>query len=143
MNSSASSSAASAATKATAQSRTPAISTAAKEAPPYHPLLGERYTLGPGVCRAASIATYERRSDDPLYRPLRVYALDPAAYKLEGATAVVAVPYEPLAPGPKGAVFEIVAPDSGEIIHLEDPKVLLGQGVDPSPSSRLFHQQMA
>src|SRR3954454_13443605 len=87
-----------AATKATAQSRTPAISTSAQPAAPQPSFLGERYTLGPGVCRAASIAAYERRPDDPVYRPLKVYALDPAAHKVEGATAVIAVPYEPLEP---------------------------------------------
>jgi len=143
MNSSSAAASVPAATKATAQSRTPAISTSTRNEAPQPNFLGERYTLGPGVCRAASITAYERRSDDPVYRPLKVYALDPAAHKVEGATAVIAVPYEPLEAGPKGAVFEVVAPDGGEVIHLDDPKVLLGQGLDASPSNRLFHQQMA
>src|SRR5687768_80712 len=58
------------------------------------------YSLGPGVARAASVDTYERKLDDPVYRPLRIYTLDPASSKHEGATTVLQVPYEPLQPGP-------------------------------------------
>jgi hypothetical protein len=136
---SSSSSSAPAAVKATAQSRTPTPSSAARAPQQSH--LGERYTLGPAVRRAAFVRTYERRREDPVFRPLKVYALDPAASKLDGATAVISVPYEPLRPGPRGAVFEVVAP-GGKVVDLEDSRVLLGQGVDPSPSSTVFHHQM-
>jgi hypothetical protein len=103
------------------------------------------FTLGPGVARAASAAAYERRTGDPVYRPLRVYTLDPSTLALEGATAVLQVPYEPLQPGPIGSVFEIGdADDAGDAqpLDLDDPKVLITQGVSPSPSNPQFQQQM-
>ena len=37
------------------------------------------YCIGHGVRRAAQIVPYERRKGDPIYRPLRIYALDAAA----------------------------------------------------------------
>src|SRR5688500_15242298 len=64
-------------------------------------------TIGAGVTRGARVRPYERKTGDPLYRPLRVYALDPAASATEGAVAMVNVPYEPLSPGPEGAVFRV------------------------------------
>lgn len=130
-----------AATKATAQSREPA-----SDAPRFDPAsefegYGVDYSLGPAVSRAAAVATYERRPDDPVYRPLNVYSLDPASLKREGATAVLQVPYEPLEPGPKGAIFEVVD-EAGLPVALDDPKLLIGRGLDPSPSNYQFHQQM-
>jgi hypothetical protein len=74
---------------------------------------------------------------------LKVYTLDPATLALEGQTAVLQVPYEPLEPGPKGCVFEVQDGDEGSLsINLEDPRVLIGQGLTPSPSNYHFHQQM-
>src|ERR1700754_4149590 len=67
---------------------------------------GTRYTLGPNVTRAPP-ARMKRTSGEPLYRPLRVYALDPAASRLEGAFAELNVPYERLAPGPVGSMLRI------------------------------------
>jgi hypothetical protein len=103
------------------------------------------FSLGPGVARAASVATYERQPDDPVYRPLKVYTLDPATLALEGAMAVLRVPYEPLQPGPKGGVVEVEPRDGDTAISavdLEDPRLLIGQGLNPSPSNPQFHQQM-
>lgn len=98
--------------------------------------------MGPG-----SVRPYERRRTDPLYRPLRIYTLDPTARRLEGAVATVNVPFEPLEPGPKSALFEVVDNecDTGRIapsVHLDDPRVLIMGGRDPSLSDRFFHQQM-
>lgn len=88
-----------------------------------------------------------RRRDHPIYRPLRIYALDPAQSKLEGAVAIVNVPWEPLQPGPRGALFEVIAFDSvTQTSHasadLEDRIVLMRSGYDPSPTNMQFHQQM-
>lgn len=107
--------------------------------------MGIHYRIGPGVVRAASVTTYERRGSDPIYRPLKVYTLDPASLAMEGATTVLDIPYEPLKPGPVGCLFEVdsrqastpVAP-----VDLEDSKILLTQGLTPSPSNWQFHQQM-
>jgi hypothetical protein len=104
-------------------------------------------TIGPGVTRGARVRPYERKAGDPLYRPLRVYALDPAASVTEGAVAVVNVPYEKVWPGPVGALFRVdpVEPDTGEVwraVDLNDPAVLIASGRTPSPADPRFHQQM-
>lgn len=105
------------------------------------------YALGPGVERAVSVQPYERKGTDPIYRPLKIFTLDPAVSRLDGATALVNVPYEPLAPGPVGSVFEVDDYDScadyrSRPVDLEEPTVLLLSGRSPSTSDRLFHQQM-
>ncbi len=105
------------------------------------------WLLGPGIARAASVRPYDRRRDDPIYRPLRVYTLDPSQPKLEGAVAVVNVPYEPLEPGPVGRLFEVDNTDGERgvryaSVDLDDPKTIVRSGRDPSPSDPRFHQQM-
>ena len=57
------------------------------------------------------------------------------------------IPYETLEPGPKGATIEVVDWDetAGEThppINLDDPRVLIRDGREPSLSDRMFHQQM-
>ncbi len=103
--------------------------------------------VGPGVTRAARVRPYHRHGSDPLYRPLRIYTLDPAQPRLEGALAVVNVPYEPVEPGPVGALFEVDNHDLGRHVRyarvdLDAPNVLIASGRDPSPSDVQFHQQM-
>ncbi|MEO8494930.1 MAG: peptidase M4 [Planctomycetota bacterium] len=110
---------------------------------------GTLYEIGHGVEHAVHGQPYERRRGDPLYRPLRIYTLDPAESKLAGSVETVNIPYEPLKPGPTGFVFEIDinagwgdAPyDRYERLNLDDPNVLIRNGRDPSPSDPLFHQQ--
>jgi hypothetical protein len=108
---------------------------------------GLAYTIGAGVTRAIEGRPYERQPGDPLYRPLRIFALDPALPKLEGWVAVVNVPYEPIEPGFRGRVVEVDAHDGGNgadyrHLDLDDRAVLLGDGRRPSPTDPLFHQQM-
>src|SRR5918912_1423260 len=55
------------------------------------------FVLGDGVRHAVHAQPYERKNGDPVYRPLKIFTLDPSASRLEGAVAVVNVPYEPLA----------------------------------------------
>src|SRR6185369_9909930 len=103
--------------------------------------------IGPGVVRSIRGRPYERRADDPLYRPLQIYVLDPSASKLEGCIATVNVPYEPLEPGCVGRIFETDSADGGnnrryQPLDLNDQKVLLNNGRTPSPADPLFHQQM-
>lgn len=105
------------------------------------------YTIDPAATRAIEVRPYERKAADPLYRPLRIYALDPALPRLEGWIATVNVPFEPLEPGFIGRVFEIDARDGGNgqqyrHLDLDDRTVLLNDGRNPSPSDPLFHQQM-
>jgi hypothetical protein len=107
---------------------------------------GTRYTLGVSVGRVPPLPV-KRTPDEPLYRPLRVYALDPAASRLEGALAELNVPYEPLDPGPVGQLLKVDDLDSTRSVRyrkldLDDRNVLLRRGVDPSPGDPRFHQQM-
>jgi hypothetical protein len=105
------------------------------------------FHIGAGVVRAARVRAYARRPDDPIARPLRVMALDPAASRLDGCVAVVDVPYEPLEPGPIGALLAVDDQDGATgqrlaAIDLDDPRVLLGRGRDATATDPQFHQQM-
>ena len=135
------------ATAAVAQSRLGVSAVAAPEPAGASPGLDSAFRLGPGVERAVQARPYERKRDDPVYRPLRIFTLDPAASRFEGAVALVNVPYEPLEPGPCGALIEVDNYDSWQQayyprVDLDDPKVLLQDGRTPSPSDPRFHQQM-
>ena len=114
-----------------------------------YPGEGVRYQIDDGVTRAVHTVPYERRADDPVYRPLRIFTRDPGISTLEGAIALVNVPYEPLQPGPIGRLFEVDDYDSDiddrylPAVDLESPRELIRNGRDPSPSDFRFHQQMA
>ena len=108
---------------------------------------GERYHVRRRVYRAVETRPYERKQDDPVYRPLRIFSLDPAVSKLDGAVALVNVPYEPLAPGPIGVLLEVDPTDGPtgtryRAANLEDPHILMRDGYAPSASDPCFHQQM-
>lgn len=100
---------------------------------------GVDYTIGDGVARAVEGHAYDRLPGDPLHRPLQIYALDPSLSRLEGSTATVNVPFEPLEPGFKGRLFEVDAHDGGthqdyRHLDLDDRVVLLGNGLRPFPA---------
>ena len=113
-----------------------------------YPAEGVRYRIDDAVTRAVHTVPYERVTDDPVYRPLRIFTRDPGSSTLDGAVALVNVPYEPLAPGPVGCVFEVEDYDSDvkdrylPAVDLESPRELIRNGRDPSPSDFRFHQQM-
>jgi len=103
---------------------------------------GVLFTVGQGIRRMPA-APYQRQKGDPLYRPLRIYTVDPAAARLDGAIGTINVPYEPLKPGPVGALFGVVATGAAHrSADLEDPHVLIAGGYRPSPSDPRFHHQM-
>jgi len=102
---------------------------------------GAPFSFGPSLFRSLNLEPHRANRGDPLYRPLRIYTLDPGESRYEGSVAVVNVPYEPLQPGPVSALFEVVDPGHGAV-DLDDTKILLRDGRDPSPSDPLFHQQM-
>ncbi len=111
------------------------------------PAEGQRYTIAAGVTRAYKGRPYEREAADPIHRPLRIFTIDPTVPALEGAIAVVNVPYEPLGPEFRSCLFEIDRQDGGNsaeygTVDLDDRTVLLTHGRAPSPSDPLFHQQM-
>lgn len=104
------------------------------------------YELGQDIARLP-IYSYARKTDDPLYRPLKIFTGDPSTPKLDGAVALLDVAYEPLSPGPVGNLFEISNCDEKRNIvcrqaDLEASSILLTGGYTPSQSDPRFHQQM-
>jgi hypothetical protein len=83
----------------------------------------------------------------PATRPLRVYAFDPSAGRYVGNEMIVPVQFEELKPGPVGERFGVVDYDATEKVYygsidLEDPRIIMRDGLDPSESDPRFHQQM-
>ena len=105
------------------------------------------FEIAPRVARGAGHNAYEQKPDDPRWRPLRIYALDPTRFRDDGAIAVVNVPYEPVDAGPIGALLavendELPGDESIERLALDDPRLMLGQGRDPSATDPAFRAQM-
>ncbi len=105
------------------------------------------FQIGQRVSQAAAFAAYERLPGDPVYRPLRIYALDPSASALDGALSIVNVPYEPIGigpGGPHGFILEIVNDRSAgeQPLDFNDRFLLMQQGLSQSPEDPLFRQQM-
>jgi hypothetical protein len=89
---------------------------------------------------------------------LRIFALDPrlgsTLATLESKVATIDVPYEVdragdsmLKPGPVGEYIEVVDVDPASDqfyppVDLDDPRLLLQDGLDPSEGNPQFHQQM-
>ncbi len=104
--------------------------------------------IGSRVGTARATRPWQPSSDDPRWRPLRIFSIDPAQPRSLGAITTVNVPYEPLAPGPEGALFVV---DTHDTVHdldyaavdLDTPAALMQCGVTPSDGDPRFHQQMA
>src|SRR3954447_24359693 len=90
--------------------------------------------------------------DDPITRPLKAYAFDPSAGKLLGNEMSMNVRYQDVHPGPavrarSGDAIAIVDYDGANgtyytPVDLNDPRILIRGGLDPSESDPKFHQQM-
>jgi hypothetical protein len=83
----------------------------------------------------------------PLTRPLKVFAFDPSLGRRHGNHMTVAVPYEPLRPGPRGRSIEVIDYDATndcyyKPVDLDDHEILLQGGLSPSEADPRFHQQM-
>jgi hypothetical protein len=115
---------------------------------PAEPPDGDYFTVDPVFLSAAAVVPYQRQPDDPVYRPLRIFALDPSASRLDGAVATINLAYERLEPGPRGAVLEVADWDettgtAHPPLDLDDRRTLIRNGREPSVSDVQFHQQMA
>jgi hypothetical protein len=81
-------------------------------------------------------------------RPLKIFAFDPSLRRSAGNLAITEVVNEKdLMPGPEGRLVRVVDYNGTENeyyapVDLEDPKVLMQRGLDPSDSDPRFHQQM-
>jgi len=83
----------------------------------------------------------------PAKRSLKVYAFDPTLGRQLGNDLVIDVKYEKLEPGPIGKRFAVVDYDGSaktfyKPVDLDNPNLLLREGLDPSESDPRFHQQM-
>jgi hypothetical protein len=83
----------------------------------------------------------------PSERPLKVYAFDPSAGRLMGNIMRISLNYEKLEPGPVGKKLAVIDFDGSnkvfyEPVNLDDPKILIQGGIDPTESDPRFHQQM-
>ncbi len=136
---------------AAAQSREQGIQPKDARAPrsepsPSPPVEPACFSISPAIDRVP-VSPYQRARHEPLYRPLRIYAIDPSASRLEGAIAKIDVPWEPLQPGPSGRLFAVDNRDfelgiAYRSADLDDRNVLIADGFAPSPSDPRFHQQM-
>jgi hypothetical protein len=84
---------------------------------------------------------------EPERRLLRAYAYDPLLADLEDTVVTLSVPWEPLRPGPVGALVKVVDFDPVRRTwytpaNLDDLSVLAQAGFAPSESDPRFHQQM-
>jgi hypothetical protein len=82
-------------------------------------------------------------------RPLQVYLYDPLLARLPGASrsVTITVPYEPLEPGPVGALVAVMDFDGAQRcyyspVDLDHSAVLISSGLTPTESDPRFHQQM-
>jgi hypothetical protein len=91
--------------------------------------------------------------DPPIVRPLKAYAFDPSQGRLLGNEMSLSVRYQELDPGP--VVRDSRAYDGIAVVdydgatdtwykpvNLDDPRILIRGGLDPSESDPRFHQQM-
>lgn len=107
----------------------------------------QAFEISPRVTHQAAGHPTARGGRAPRHRPLHIYTLDPSVSARLGGVATVRVPYEPLAPGPSGALFDIRCDDAPATLRatpldLDDPHLLLSSGLSPTPSDGRFHLQM-
>jgi hypothetical protein len=124
----------------------PAIEPSKRLSEEVRAALGIRFVLGKNVTRVPP-KPVKRQKGEPLYRPLRIFTLDPMVSRLEGSVALINVPYELLEPGPVSRLFNVDNYDAVQEVHyrrvdLDDKAILMKNGRDPAPSDPRFHQQM-
>ena len=134
---------------AMAQSRgeEPGAGSPCESSPPKDPRPAIKFTCGDRVIQAATIRHFERKVDDPVFRPLQIYTIDPSRHREEGETATLNVPFEAVEKGPVGYRFEVTNVDNGPFgkyapVDLDDPRLLMTDGREPAPTDRVFHHQM-
>jgi hypothetical protein len=105
------------------------------------------YEVSERVARQARVQAYQRERGAPLFRPLRIFTLDPSVSDRLGGVATALVPYEKLDRGPIGSLFAVDGAGAPKILRadaldLDDPHLLLSSGLSPTPADGRFHLQM-
>jgi hypothetical protein len=96
---------------------------------------------------AASAEGYVPGIQPAVRRPLKIFAFDPSLRRSAGNVAITEVVNEPLAIGPEGRLVRVVDYNGTKDeyyapVDLEDARILMQRGLDPSDSDPRFHQQM-
>lgn len=83
----------------------------------------------------------------PAIRPLQIFGLDPMLARTERRKLTLDVTNEPLECGPQGSRIQVIDYDGAtrtlyQPVDLDDPAVLMNDGLTPSESDPRFHQQM-
>lgn len=106
----------------------------------------ELYLISYRIALAWCTRLHERSVDEPLYRRLQVYSINPGISRADSGIAICKVPYEPLEPGPVGSVMEVcnrgIGDQTWSVADLENSHVVMQDGYSPSLSDPKFHQQM-
>ena len=105
------------------------------------------FKLGDRILAAANTPRYDRQLSDPVYRPLKIYTIDPSRRRGEGQTAEINIPYEQLEKGPVGVRFAVSSSGKSPLgkyddVDLNDVALLINNGRDPAPTDPVFHHQM-
>ena len=105
------------------------------------------FTCGERIRLSAEIEHFNRQPHQPVYRPLKIYTIDPSRNREEGQTTTINIPFEDIEPGPRGFRFEVlnygIGPfDKYPAVNLNDPNLLITNGHDPAPTDAVFHHQM-
>jgi hypothetical protein len=83
----------------------------------------------------------------PARRPLQIFGLDPMLARTERRQLTLEITNEPLERGPQGSRIQVIDYDGAtrtlyQPVDLDDPAVLMNDGLTPSESDPRFHQQM-
>jgi len=83
----------------------------------------------------------------PPRRRLKIFALDPLNNSIAGNRITIDIPNEELQPGPSGDRITVIDYDGSRDVYyapidLNEPPILMRDGLDPSESDPRFHQQM-
>ncbi|WP_282296462.1 hypothetical protein [Stenotrophomonas sp. PS02289] len=106
------------------------------------------FELGVGLAGDRRARLPAPGAGEPTRRLLRVFSHDPSRSRYDGAHLTLSIPYEPLTPGPTGALFVVEDVDQKtgtltEPVDLDDHRLLIENGLSPSSSLPQFMQQMA
>ena len=103
--------------------------------------------MDPNFLGAAAVQPYERKRGDPIYRPLRIYTLDPTpAVSTERSQRLTFhmrnLPLAQVAACSRSWTGTRPRAVPTLPVDLDEKDVLLRNGRDPSLSDAMFHQQM-